>query len=560
MAYHDEKRQRKGLDFTSPDQPPEDTARLGEIQNLHDDLQARELDLELQCRAMQETLAELEESRSRYAELYDSAPVGYATFDDKGLIREINLTGAALLGRERSQLIGFPMAVFVSKDTRRLFLAHLRTCRFTGEAAITELKLTAKETGPLHAQLITTPLPGVAGGRLRYRTVIVDVTGLKNAQIEIAGLKAAERALLESQALVIASEARYHGLFTHMQNAFALCKVIENGAGHPADLEFVDINPAFEKLFGVGAAALWGRRMTECFPEVLEGEKQWLPLLGRVAAGGPPLLCEVYSRSADKWLRISAYRPEPGYVASTTEDITRQKQAEKVERENQAQLARLDRLDLIGKMAASIGHEVRNPLTSVRGFLQVFQGKREYTGHREHFSLMIEELDRANLIITEFLSLAKNKRVELAPRNLGRIIRQLVPLMQADALREGKQLVLDFNDIPTLRLDEGEIKQYTLNLFRNALEAVPPGGLITISADCEVGRAAWLKVSDTGPGIPPEIYAELGTPFLTTKEKGTGLGLSVCYRIAEHHNAKMDVATGPTGTTVSLHFDVSGNS
>jgi PAS domain-containing protein len=123
--------------LTNQPRPITNNANQQEIQMLIHDLQVREADLEIQCQSMQETLGELEESLSRYAELYDFAPVGYATFDDKGCIREINLTGAALLGRERSQLIGFPMAAFVSKDSKKLFFDHLRVCKLSGEQAIT---------------------------------------------------------------------------------------------------------------------------------------------------------------------------------------------------------------------------------------------------------------------------------------------------------------------------------------------------------------------------------------------------------------------------------------
>lgn len=543
----------KGVYFAKHGQPPYN-ADKEEIELLKDELQAQAWDLEIQCRAMQDTVAELEESRNRYAELYDFAPVGYATFDDKGCIREINLTGAALLGRERSQLIGFPMSAFVSKDNWKLFFDHLRACRLTGEQAITELKLSSKKTKRIHAQLITKPLPGIVGDRPQYRTVIADITCLKNAENKITSLMAAEKALRDSQTQLIASEARYHGLFNHMQNAFALCKVIVDERGCPADLEFVDVNPAFEKVYGFKAADFRGRSMVECFREIQDDVNLWVTLLGEVAISGQPLQSEIYSQATGKWFRVAAYCPEKGYVANATEDITKQKLVEKTEHDNQVQLARLDRLNLIGKIAASIGHEVRNPLTSVRGFLQLFQGKQKYTDLQEHFNLMIEELDRANLIITEFLSLAKNKRVELEPRNLSRIIKNLFPLMQADALREGKQVLLDLDDIPKLPLDENEIKQCILNLVRNALEAVSTGGVVTIYAGWNDDNTVCLKVSDTGPGIPPEIYAELGTPFLTTKEKGTGLGLSVCYRIAEHHNAKMEVETGSAGTTFSLKF------
>ncbi len=219
------------------------------------------------------------------------------------------------------------------------------------------------------------------------------------------------------------------------------------------------------------------------------------------------------------------------------------------------EMARLDRLNLIGEMAASIGHEVRNPLTTIRGFLQLFRNKPEYERHREHFDMMIGELDRANSIITEFLSLAKNKAVTLEPCDLNAVLQRIFPLIQAGALETGKDIILKPRKLPLIEADEREMRQLVLNLASNALDATEPGGTVKIGTYREKCQAV-LFVSDTGQGIPTEILAKLGTPFLTTKEKGTGLGLAICYRIAERHKAKVEVATGPQGTTFRFRFAV----
>ncbi|MDR3565487.1 MAG: ATP-binding protein [Negativicutes bacterium] len=219
----------------------------------------------------------------------------------------------------------------------------------------------------------------------------------------------------------------------------------------------------------------------------------------------------------------------------------------------EGEIARLDRLNIIGEMAASIGHEVRNPLTTVRGFLQLFQRKEEYDQHKEHFDLMIVELDRANLIITEFLSLAKNRAINLQPRNLNHLIEELYPLLQASALRESKEIEVVLDNLPLIVIDENEIKQCLLNLVQNALEAMTAGGVVTI-ATAVAGDRVVMSVRDTGGGIPPEVFGKIGTPFVTTKEKGTGLGLSVCYRIADRHDARIEIETSSNGTTFVIEF------
>jgi PAS domain S-box-containing protein len=228
-------------------------------------------------------------------------------------------------------------------------------------------------------------------------------------------------------------------------------------------------------------------------------------------------------------------------------DITEQKHLRK-------EIARLDRLNLVGEMAAGIGHEIRNPMTTVRGFLQMLGEKDDCTKYKDYFELMIEELDRANSIISEFLSLAKNKAVEFKTQDLNRIVKVIMPLISADAMVTDKNIEVGLVDIPKLTLDEKEIRQLILNLVRNGFEAMSPGGTLTIKTFSE-GDEVVLAVQDQGEGIGPDVLERIGTPFFTTKENGTGLGLAVCYSIAARHGAKITVDTGSTtGTTFYVRF------
>ncbi|MEN6461167.1 MAG: ATP-binding protein [Syntrophomonas sp.] len=212
---------------------------------------------------------------------------------------------------------------------------------------------------------------------------------------------------------------------------------------------------------------------------------------------------------------------------------------------------RVDRLNLVGEMAASIGHEIRNPMTSVRGFLQMFEDK--YIEDKEYLNLMIEELDRANIIIGEFLSLARNRIVELKPTNLNTIIIIILPLLQANAMVQEKSITIETEDIPDILLDGKEIRQLIHNLVRNGLESMSAGGEVTIRTFMENGDVV-LAIQDQGHGINSEILEKLGTPFFTTKEQGTGLGLAVCYGIAARYNAKIDIESNLTGTTFYVRF------
>ncbi|MDD2553468.1 MAG: PAS domain S-box protein [Desulfotomaculaceae bacterium] len=239
-------------------------------------------------------------------------------------------------------------------------------------------------------------------------------------------------------------------------------------------------------------------------------------------------------------------------ILSVLNDISERKRLEE-------EMSRLERMNLIGEMAAGIGHEIRNPMTTVRGFLQMLGEKQECRKFREYYNLMLEELDRANSIISEYLSLAKNKAVSKKYHNLNQILKALHPLIQADAMRTEMYVHMAPGDIPNLLLDEKEIRQLILNMVRNGLEAMTPGGKITLKTFME-GDQVVLAVQDQGAGIEPDVLEKMGTPFFTTKDSGTGLGLAVCNSIALRQNASIRVESGPTGTTFYVTFTPQVNS
>jgi PAS domain S-box-containing protein len=240
----------------------------------------------------------------------------------------------------------------------------------------------------------------------------------------------------------------------------------------------------------------------------------------------------------DAEMSVSAIKDadvNPTFFIIIGRDITKRKQLEQ-------EIARLDRLKLMGEIAGGIAHEIRNPMAVVRGSLQLLQLNQDLASYKKRFTTMIEELDRANDIIAEFLSLTKSAPTELKHENINDIVSSLVPLIEAGAAENGVTLALDLLYTPELHLDEKQIKQMILNLVRNGIEAMPV-----------------LSIKDRGNGIPPEVLETIGKPFVTTKEKGTGLGLPVCYRIAESHNARIEIKTGKRGTTFMVSFPISSN-
>lgn len=216
-------------------------------------------------------------------------------------------------------------------------------------------------------------------------------------------------------------------------------------------------------------------------------------------------------------------------------------------------VAELERLNVFGQLAAGLAHEVRNPMTTIKGFLQLMQCKKEFKNFVSQFDLMIDELDRANSIITDFLSLARIKPAKFKRQSLNDLLTILFPLLQTNALKYGKNICLELGELDNLDFDSDEITQLVLNLARNGLEAMSEDGYLTIKTFVD-SEYIVLSISDEGTGIDREDISKLGNLFFTTKEKGTGLGLPMCYSIADRHRARIEVKTGSSGTTFLVRF------
>ncbi|WP_139995868.1 two-component system sensor histidine kinase NtrB [Paenibacillus paridis] len=220
----------------------------------------------------------------------------------------------------------------------------------------------------------------------------------------------------------------------------------------------------------------------------------------------------------------------------------------------QDEVGRMERLSLVGQMAASITHEIRNPMAVIRGFVQLIQERSE-KNQGEYFQIIIDELDRANMIISDFLSLAQNRVLKMEPTSLHAIIHELIPLLMADANLRGQTIEVSLAEsIPLLMLNDREIKQLFLNIARNGMEAMGDHGTLRIKT-VSFGEKIELRISDQGVGISQEQMKHLFEPFFSTKTQGTGLGLPLCLSIAERHNGRIDVESEEgEGTTFIVTF------
>jgi signal transduction histidine kinase len=213
---------------------------------------------------------------------------------------------------------------------------------------------------------------------------------------------------------------------------------------------------------------------------------------------------------------------------------------------------RSQQINMVGQLGVAVGHEIRNPLTTVRGFLQLMDGEIDPQDLREYLSIMIEEIDRADEAITHLINLAENKTNNPEEYDLNEIVNESLsnyPIPQYPKIRIKSRL----HKLPKLMLDKLEIKELVLHLLNNAVEAMPNGGTIIIVTR-QVGVEGWLIIRDQGSGISEEIAQHIGTPFFSTKEKSAGLGLALCYSIARRHGARIEFVSNPKGTRFVVRF------
>ncbi|WP_442603379.1 PAS domain-containing sensor histidine kinase [Paenibacillus sp. KN14-4R] len=235
----------------------------------------------------------------------------------------------------------------------------------------------------------------------------------------------------------------------------------------------------------------------------------------------------------------------------TFKDVTEQIKTDEL-------LRKSDKLSAVGQLAAGVAHEIRNPLTALKGFLKLLPPNSPK--EQNYMSIMEKELQRIEFIVNEFLLVAKPQTTYFAARSLSHILETTIELLQLQALLNGIEVITEIDaDLSPISCDENQLKQVFINIMKNALEAMPSGGTLRIQAGYSNAEQQQLvvRVQDNGCGIAPERLPQLGEPFYSTKEKGTGLGLMVSYKIIEAHSGNMIITSMlQVGTNVEIYLPV----
>jgi len=289
------------------------------------------------------------------------------------------------------------------------------------------------------------------------------------------------------------------------------------------------LNPAAEHLTGLSDRVARGQPLATLLPE-LAGSIVRPPERGRP---------EVRLRAHDGRDRILGYATAPlaggvGGQVILFQDLTELRQMEEAVR-------RSDRLAVVGGLAAGLAHEIRNPLASMCGSIEILGASPGLDGQeRRLMNVVRSEAERLEALVREFLSFARPTSPSFEPLDGALVVRETVELFRQEVAERGIELVARADAPVWVRADPGQLRQVLWNLLGNAAEATPRGGRVEVTIARQAGEGV-LEVSDTGQGIGDEDLDRIFDPFFTTKERGTGLGLAIVHRIVEAHSGHLSV-------------------
>ncbi|WP_281884453.1 PAS domain-containing sensor histidine kinase [Paenibacillus sp. YYML68] len=319
------------------------------------------------------------------------------------------------------------------------------------------------------------------------------------------------------------------------------------------DTEFkvLRVNQSFQNCYGYTEAELVGK-LPLVVPDDLWIESELLlrqALQGRKISSFETKRRKKSGEILDISMTISPIVGPDGDITSISivcRDISERKRTEEL-------LRNTEKLSVAGQLAAGIAHEIRNPLTSLKGFTQFMKTAAEYKDY--YLDIMISELNRIEQIINELLMLAKPPQAAtFENRPLSPIIEHVISLLESQSnLRNVEVHTSLHKTLPHVYCEENRLKQVFINVMKNAIEAMPNGGRIDISSELIEDRHLVLTFADNGPGIPPEVLQRLGEPFFTTKDSGSGLGLMISQKMIAEHGGHLDIQSELTvGTTVKI--------
>ncbi|MBY6037902.1 PAS domain S-box protein [Fictibacillus nanhaiensis] len=444
--------------------------------------------------------------------------------ETKGIYSYTYSAGAMLdvLGISVKPLPGSKLHDLYSKDLISDWTSHLERA-FSGEIQIADIDLNDK----------------------KVRTTLYPVSRQDHEAIEVVGTSYMTRLQDQQETADEKNLRKFKQLFNYVLEAIVLCR---------SNMEIVEVNERACELLHLSKEELIGKSAELFFMkngrEVIR--KKWQEMMvGKKISG------EFRYRTPDGFVKEIEYTCQGDVVddlhVTVLKDITDQKLTEQ-------KLLKAETLNVVGELAAGVAHEIRNPLTSLKGFVQLIQNQTN--DYNQYLSIILSEVDRIEHIIKEFLVLSKSNTQNFDLASAEEIIKDTVDLLNTQAIIKNIEIRTEFEEqLPLIYCDPMQLKQVFINFIKNAIEASSIGMYVEVkmrmSADHEYVQ---IQIRDFGCGMDEAILKKIGKPFFTTKNEGTGLGLMVSNNIIKHHNGKIDVKSEKgKGTNFLISLPVNQN-
>ncbi|OGS23629.1 MAG: hypothetical protein A2297_08345 [Elusimicrobia bacterium RIFOXYB2_FULL_48_7] len=368
-----------------------------------------------------------------------------------------------------------------------------------------------------------------------------------------------------------AREGEFSSLYATMTEGMAIHEVVFDLSSKPVDYILLDVNPAFELITGLKKKAVAGRKASEVYGT---GKAPFLDIYARVASTGKPQTFDIFFTPMNKHFNISAFSHEKGKFATVFQDITESKRAEEILKrdketlkklinesakelmQSHEEIDKLKRLSDIGELAATVAHELRNPLAVIKMSAYNLQRKVKNTEFEKHFGNITKKIEESNQIINNLLSFSKTKLPNYEQVDIYTLLGECAETEKEKFAKQKIKHIDSFGGLKGVNIeaDPLQLKSVIINILNNAYEALGEraSGRLEVSGKVKDGLLN-LVIADNGPGIDKENLDRIFEPFFSTKAKGTGLGLAVCRQIIELHNGKIEIKSEKgEGTLVSI--------
>ena len=550
------------------------------------ELEVHQIELEMQNEELRRTQVQLEESRSRYSDLYDFAPIGYFVFDSNGLILEVNLSGATLLGVERSYLVKKPFSSYISRDDRNLFYLHRKKSLETKTKQTCEIRLVRKDGSQLYALLDTVAIENSKDNSIHLRTTVTDITERKDAEEKLKNLTTTLKQNIQKiqldesrlQALLILNQLKEAS--TQELIDFVLEEAVKLTKSKNGYLKIIhkdqtimtihswSMNKMKQSVY-VEKTGLLSEKIQPKEAVVIDDSVNVSPF----KSGKYEELGEV-TRHIDISVADNERIVATAGVGNKTEEyddsdirqLTLLLQGMWKLMQRKLAVEQLKKtMEAKSQFVSMASHELRTPLTSIKeGIRLVLQGKNSQLDDKQKkfLGLAQRNVNRLARLINNVLDFQKldSGKIDfnIQENDANEVVRDIKETMATLANDKKLSLITELDEnLPIVKFNRDKIMQVLMNLVNNAIKFTDQGGVTITSA--KEGNTIRISVQDTGPGIKEEDLSRLFhefeqlTDISNRKPGGSGLGLVISKKIIERHNGKI-WAESEYGKGTTFHF------